>query len=171
MSTNASTLTIRPFDPDDLLALHRILSHPVVIRTTLQLPSLEITDVRERMLSCPPGMHRLVARLDSETVGVGTLSVDTNPRRAHVGEIGMAVHPDVHAQGIGTALLGGLLELADAWLGLRRVELDVMAINEAGIKLYSKHGFEHEGTLRQAVLVEGRLVDVYRMARLRGAVG
>lgn len=59
------------------------------------------------------------------------------------------------------------LELADNWLNLTRLELEVYTDNEAGIHLYERFGFEIEGTLRQHAFRDGRYVDSYTMARLR----
>lgn len=45
-----------------------------------------------------------------------------------------------------------------------RVELTVHTTNERGVSLYRRHGFEVEGTRRGSLLVNGRLVDEYRMS-------
>ncbi len=39
-----------------------------------------------------------------------------------------------------------ILDLADTWLMLVRIELGVFTDNEKAIKLYEKFGFEIEGT-------------------------
>jgi putative acetyltransferase len=59
------------------------------------------------------------------------------------------------------------LELADNWLNLTRLELEVYSDNESGVRLYERFGFEREGTLRQHAFRDGRYVDSYVMARLR----
>ena len=41
-----------------------------------------------------------------------------------------------------------------------------MTHNEAGIALYRRRGFEIEGTKKHSLLVGGRYVDEYYMARL-----
>jgi putative acetyltransferase len=70
-------------------------------------------------------------------------------------------------QGVGTALLAALLDLADNWLGLRRLELQVYTDNAAAVRLYETFGFLIEGTARQLALRGGVYVDAYSMARLR----
>ena len=72
-------------------------------------------------------------------------------------------------RGIGTALLGALIDAADKWLNLRRLELTVYVDNVAAIGLYEKFGFVIEGTRRQDAFRDGAFVDAYGMARLRGA--
>jgi putative acetyltransferase len=59
-----------------------------------------------------------------------------------------------------------MIDLADNWLGLRRIELTVFADNVAAIHLYQKCGFTIEGTARQFALREGAYCDAHTMARL-----
>ena len=68
---------------------------------------------------------------------------------------------------MGKALLAELVQAADQWLDIRRLELTVFADNAAAIALYSKLGFEVEGTYRKYAFREGRYVDALSMARLR----
>lgn len=58
----------------------------------------------------------------------------------------MGVHDDHQGKGIGTALLRELIDAADNWLGLRRIELTVYTDNVRAVHLYQKFGFETEGT-------------------------
>ena len=59
------------------------------------------------------------------------------------------------------------VDLADKWLNLSRLELEVYTDNEPAVRLYKKFGFSVEGTLRRYALRAGRFVDAYMMARLR----
>jgi len=88
-------------------------------------------------------------------------------RRSHVGLIGIMVHDDYTRRGIASALLAAMLDLADNWLNLHRLELQVYTDNEAAINLYQKFGFEIEGTLRDYAYGDGRYLDAFEMARLR----
>ncbi len=67
----------------------------------------------------------------------------------------------------GDALLNEILDLADHWLMLVRVELEVFSDNEGAIRLYESLGFQKEGLKRMATVRGGRYVDEYLMARLR----
>ena len=64
-------------------------------------------------------------------------------------------------------MLAALIDAADNWLNLRRLELTVYVDNEAAIALYKKFGFIIEGRLRQDAFRAGEFVDSYAMARLR----
>jgi putative acetyltransferase len=63
-----------------------------------------------------------------------------------------------------------MVDLADNWLNVRRIELTVFTDNAAAIHLYEKHGFVIEGTNRQYAFRDGQYADVYTMARLKPAL-
>ena len=65
--------------------------------------------------------------------------------------------------------MNALVDLADNWIGLRRIELTVNADNYGAIHLYERFGFEIEGTKRGDILRDGALVDCLMMARLKDA--
>jgi putative acetyltransferase len=79
----------------------------------------------------------------------------------------MAVRDDWQGKGAGTALMQAAVDLADKWLNLTRLELDVYTDNEPAIRLYKKFGFVIEGTLVNYAYRDGQYVDTYTMARLR----
>lgn len=161
--------TIRRVEPSDCEALHRIFSGPRVVRGTLQLPYPSLEMWRKRLAELPEGLIGLVACLeDGEVVGqLGLHVFPKKPRRRHAGEIGMAVRDDWQGKGVGSALLEAAIELADRWLDLTRLDLQVFVDNEPAIRLYEKFGFRIEGTLAQYAFRDGQYVDTYIMARLR----
>ena len=63
--------------------------------------------------------------------------------------------------------MGAAVDLADKWLNLMRLELDVYTDNQAAIRLYQKFGFVIEGTLVNYAYRDGQFVDTYTMARVR----
>ncbi|MCB8990419.1 MAG: GNAT family N-acetyltransferase [Ardenticatenaceae bacterium] len=157
---------IRAMHPDDLDDLHDLWRHPAVARTTLQLPSQEISFARERVGTLPRGGHRLVSVVEGKVVGTIFLFQGQNPRMAHTGDLGMMVHPDYWGMGIGSGLMAAILEIADNWLNLRRVELEVNVDNPPAVKLYEKFGFEIEGTMPFHTFGDGRWADSYFMGRI-----
>jgi putative acetyltransferase len=142
-----------------------------VVANTLQLPYQSREVWRQRLSpERNDGTHQLVAVINDRVVGLlGIHTFPDRPRKRHVGTIGMAVHDDWQGKGVGKALMQAAVELADKWLNLTRLELEVYTDNQAAIKLYERFGFEREGTLRQDAFRDGRYVDSYKMGRLRPA--
>ncbi len=151
-------------DAEDLAELFNCRG---VIAGTLQLPWRSVEHRRERLAQRSPERHALVAVIEGRVVGILDLHVQQSPRRRHCAEIGMAVHDDFQGQGIGSALMAAMIDLADNWLGLGRIELTVYTDNVAAVRLYQKFDFMIEGTARQFAFRGGRYVDAHHMARLR----
>ena len=160
--------TIRRAEPDDYKSMHQIFTNPKVIWGTLQLPFPSAELWRKRFAEPPEGTFNLLVCVEDEIVGqLGLHTFPNHPRRRHAGQIGMAVRDDWHGKGAGTALMGAAVDLADKWLNLTRLELDVYTDNEPAIRLYKKFGFLIEGTLVNYAYRDGQYVDTYTMARLR----
>jgi len=168
MSATPSGPVIRHATVADVEAVVRIFSGPRAIWGTLQLPFPSPEVWRKRLSEPERGLVSLLACVDGEPVGMlGLHTHPDQPRVRHIGMLGMGVRDDWQGRGIGTALVREAVQLADQWLGLVRLELNVFVDNEPAIRLYRKFGFEVEGTLRRGALREGALHDVHVMARLR----
>ncbi|MDQ6674399.1 MAG: GNAT family N-acetyltransferase [Chloroflexota bacterium] len=158
---------IRAPEPADAEDLAQLFNCPGVVAGTLQLPWRSVEHRRERLAQHSPDRHPLVAVVEGRVVGTLSLQIQQSARRRHCAEIGMAVHDDYQGQGIGSALMTAMLDLADNWLGLRRIELIVYTDNAPAVRLYQKFGFVVEGTARQFALRNGSYLDAHYMARLR----
>ena len=140
---------------------------PLAARNTLQIPYRSLESVREQLTKSGEGDHLLVAEIEGEVVGVIGLHTSSRPRVNHKAEVGMMVRDDWKGKGVGAALMQAVIELADKWLNLTRIELTVFTDNESAIALYRKFGFEIEGTLRKYAFRDGEFVDAFAMARIR----
>lgn len=161
------TLSIRRTEPDDYAAVQRIFTGPRVVWGTLQLPFPSVELWRKRLADTPDTKYGLVACSDDEVVGQLDIHMLTNPRRRHVGQLGMAVRDDMQGRGIGAALMQAAVDVADNWLNLLRLELEVFVDNDPAVRLYTRFGFAVEGTLVRYAYRNGQYVDVYKMARLK----
>ncbi|MBK8988690.1 MAG: GNAT family N-acetyltransferase [Chloroflexi bacterium] len=167
-ASGATGVIIRPAHPDDVAGANALWRDPLVARTTLQIPSQEIWATRQRIGEAPPpGLHRLVAEDNGRVIGMTTIFQDQNPRLIHSAGLGMAVSPDYWGLGIGSRLMTAILDIADNWLDLRRVELDVNVDNPIAVRLYQKFGFAIEGTRRYHSFGDGRWADSHFMGRLK----
>lgn len=157
---------VRALDPDsDLAAWTAIHNQRPNALGTLQIPYRTPEDWRTSF-EAVHAERKLVAELDGEVVGGAGFHLGRN-RTSHSGALGMAVHAGFHGRGIGTALMAAIVDLADNWYNLRRLELEVYADNAAGIALYEKFGFQVEGRYRKYAYRGGEYVDALAMARLR----
>src|SRR6185369_15590999 len=107
-----------------------------------------------------------VAELDGRLAGYIRVKPATTLREnAHVlGIVGLAVGPGDRRQGVGSALLAAAEQHARA-RGARKLSLRVLGTNETALRLYERHGFRREGTLRDEFLIEGRFVDDVLMTK------
>jgi L-phenylalanine/L-methionine N-acetyltransferase len=160
-------ITIRKEEPSDAEAIWKCFTAPLVVRNTLQLPYRSLESIREMLSKNVDGVQSLVAVVDGEVVGSISLHTSSRPRVNHKGVVGMMVRDDWQGKGIGTAMMRAVVDLADKWLNLTRLELTVFTDNEPAISLYRKFGFEIEGTLRKFGFRDGEFVDAYTMARVK----
>jgi putative acetyltransferase len=162
------TISIRRAEPTDYEAIRQIFAGPQVVWGTLQLPFPSGETWRRRLADPPEGIFSLVACTDHEVIGQLDLhTFPLRPRRRHVAQIGMAVRDDWQGKGVGAALLQAAVDVADKWLNLRRLELEVFTDNKPALRLYKRFGFVIEGTLAQFAYRDGDYVDVHVMARLK----
>jgi L-phenylalanine/L-methionine N-acetyltransferase len=162
----ATGLIIRAQEPSDWAGIAAVMALPKVRWGTLQLPYTSKEEWRKRTENPSEDRTGIVAVLDESIVGVAGIWRQKG-RRRHAGGLGMSVHDDFHQRGIGSALMAALIDAADNWLDLKRIELTVYVDNAPAIALYRKFGFEVEGTRRADTFRDGRYVDSFEMARLR----
>jgi len=161
-------IEIRRVEPADYKAVQQVFAQPNVMRGTLQLPFPSAEMWKKRLEDMGDDRYALVACIEGEIVGMGGFDLfPKSPRRRHAGYVGLVVHEKWHAKGVGSALMQALLEAADNWLNLSRLELTVFTDNEPAVKLYKKLGFVIEGTHRKFAFRDGEYADCYAMARVR----
>ena len=160
-------LEIRRAEADDCAAIYEMFRSPKVYEATLQLP-YPSRDYWRKHLTETEGVYGLVAVSGEHVIGMlDVFTFPNRPRRRHVGHIGISVAEAWQGKGVGSALMQACVDLADKWLNLTRLELEVYADNEAAIRLYERFGFEREGVARQHAFRDGQYVDSIMMARLR----
>ena len=159
-------ILIRALEPGDLPDLTKAWNQPNAYAGTLQLPYTSLDARQKRTAAAPAGLIRLAAVIEGKVIGCLGLERFEN-RRVHAAQFGIAVHDAYAGRGAGTALIAAMIDLADNWLNIRRLELNVYADNARAIALYERFGFEREGLYRAYAWRNGAYVDSLAMARLR----
>lgn len=162
---------IRPIEMDDAAGVNALRRMPGVFENILGIPSERIERSETFIDGLNDNQHQFVAVTVGEdgselVIGTAGLSVFGNLRTRHSAGMGIMVHKDYQNSGVGSALMEALLDVADNWLMLVRVELTVFRDNERAIHLYQKFGFEKEGLKRMAGIRNGKYEDEFLMARI-----
>jgi len=105
----------------------------------------------------------LGAWLGGSLRGIATVIVSEQLKMRHKGTVvGVYAHPDARGQGMGRALIRGLVEHATGRLDT--LLLSAEASNTVALALYRKLGFEEYGREPRALKIEGRFYDEVLMA-------
>jgi putative acetyltransferase len=169
---SVATITVRRAITADAAAFARIHGDVSVLANLMQLPytSEEVWAQRLADMNMPSKAGQdllLVADRDADVVGTAGLhAAGPQVRRRHAMYVGLSVAREAQEQGVGTALMQALVDYADRWAHVLRLELTVYVDNARAIALYRKFGFEVEGTHRAYALRDGAYVDALFMARL-----
>jgi putative acetyltransferase len=156
---------LRAAEPSDVEAVTEIMLQPLVRHGTLRAPFTTAKENGYLVAPSDSATKAVVAVADGVVIGIANL-VPGKGRRRHVGEIALlAVHDEWHGNGVGAALMTAMLDIADNWLNLSRVQLGVIADNAPAICLYKKFGFAPEGIKRAEVFRAGAFADTMLMAR------
>lgn len=160
-------IVIRPVFSSDAADMSRLRRTAGVFENTLGMPTVRVEETEKVLAGLGLSDHLLAAVVDGVFAGYAGLHVDSQPRRNHCGSVGILVDVPYQGMGVGRQLLETLLEVADNWVMLTRVELTVFTDNDRAIALYRKLGFVEEGLKRFAVKRAGKYADEYIMARYR----
>ncbi|WP_027309341.1 GNAT family N-acetyltransferase [Caloramator sp. ALD01] len=161
---------IRPIRLEDAEAINEMRRMDGVRETILGIKSERINKTEDFIKGLGANDHILVAevnKVEKKVFGVVGLHINASLRARHSASVWIMVHKDYQGMGIGKALLKEVLDLADNWLKLVRVELSVFVDNERAINLYKSLGFQIEGTKKYAAIKNGEYADEFIMARYK----
>lgn len=167
MENSLPVIVLERFTEAHLPGVAALYNEPAVCRQVLQMPYQSVDVWRKRLAASTERQVQLVALSDGQVVGHIGLDQYARIRQGHVGTVYMGVALDWQGKGVGSRMIKAVLEVADHWMNLRRIELTVYADNEAAQRLYRKFGFEVEGRLRDYAVRDGIFADALSMARLR----
>ena len=163
---------IRPICVGDGRGVNELRRMPGVFENILGIPSERVKRNEDYIVSMGSNTHQFVAVIkeisgEEKVIGTAGLDIFSNSRLRHSASIGIMVHKDFQNNGVGTKLMEAIIDIADNWLMLVRVELTVFTDNEKAINLYKKFNFEIEGVKKKAAIRNGEYVDELMMGRIR----
>lgn len=113
--------------------------------------------------------HRLLAREEGRAVGWAALApVSSRCVYAGVAEVSVYVAAAARGRGVGTALLGALVESSEAG-GVWTLEAGILPENEASVRMHERCGFRVVGRRERLGRMRGTWRDVLLLER-RSAV-
>ena len=161
------TATIRSATEGDVDAIRAIHNQGIADRVaTLDMRLKTPADTRAWLTDHGPRHPIIVAELDGVVVGWASLN-RFNPRPSYdfVADFSVYVDRARRGHGIGRQLLERLVDLAGA-LGYHKMVLAALALNSAGLALYTRVGFSRVGVYHEQGQLDGRWVDVVIMERI-----
>ena len=107
----------------------------------------------------------LIVEEDGNIIGFLSAERGFANRIKHSAYIVIGILKDYRGKKIGTKLFKELMDWA---LGndITRLELTVMTHNEGAIKLYKEMGFKIEGLKENSLMVDGKYINEYYMAKI-----
>jgi putative acetyltransferase len=159
-------IVVRAAEPSDVGGITEVMNQPRAYWGTLQWPYHSVALREQKFAQTDRNNVQLVALIDGKVVGNIGLHRETAHRRAHCAALGMAVHDGYAGRGVGSALMAAVIELAERWWNIRRLELSAYADNARAIALYERFGFVREGLFKAYAWRDGEYVDSIPMARV-----
>lgn len=98
-------------------------------------------------------------------IGFGYLEGGKRERTHHVTSLGIGVLGEYGGQGIGSSILGALIDYAQNSQSIAKIDLQVRKDNLPAIQLYKKFGFQVEGVSKRALYIDGEFFDYLNMGR------
>ncbi|HEY9079367.1 N-acetyltransferase family protein [Magnetovibrio sp.] len=171
MTDIASHIVIRDSRPEDVADIQRIYAHHVQTGTaSFEEVAPNVHTIAERRQGVVNGgAPYIVAELDGVVHGFA-YATSFRPRSAyrHTVEDSIYVDPEATGKGIGSQLLGTLIERCTQ-LGYRQMVAVIGgAQNVASINLHKRHGFAQAGHLKSTGFKFGAWVDTIIMQRPLG---
>jgi L-amino acid N-acyltransferase YncA len=155
----AAPYSVRPSSKDDLQAIVGIYNWAVnQTFATIDSEPLDAEEAQEWWEMHGKRSKLLVATDETGVIGWGRL-LPWKQRGFDVVECLVYVDPVHHSRGIGSAVLDELTKEARG-LGYRTIVASVATDNRAGLALFTKHGFDVVGTIKNAAHKFDRWMDI-----------
>jgi len=165
-----STLTIRPAKKEDA---EDILKHICLVGDESPFLSFTSDEVfwsveREEEIidehNSSDNQLFLIGLIEGHIVAVSNVHSTYKKRGRHMGELGISVVKAHWSKGIAKAVMNYIIEWGKDNKIIEKLTLEVLDSNAKAITLYENLGFEQEGRMKKASIVDGQYHDLIRMS-------
>ncbi len=163
---NGTDVTIRPMRKKDIDRSHTFFQNlPTEDREYLRVDVTKREIVKKRIRAMKTGkIKRLVSVVDDEIVAEGSLEMETNGWKGHIGELRLIVASSLKRKGLGMLMARELYFLA-ASSKLEEVTVKMMRPQKAAQNIFKKLGFREKAVLPEYVKdISGKKQDLIVMA-------
>jgi RimJ/RimL family protein N-acetyltransferase len=171
LAKNHEEVTLRPAVPGDAAAIIRTIKSASTERSYVLMEqygkNAESEEEYIRLIDCERCLL-LVATIRGEVVGsLAAFQADggENPRTAHVLQIGLHLAEAYRGLGVGS----GMLHYVDAWARehrFRKLEASIFTTNKRSLHLFTRSGFQEEGTRLKRLWVGNQYFDEVLMGKV-----
>ncbi len=161
-------LSVREAEARDIPAIRDIYAHHVLTGTaSFEQEPPELAEMERRWRSIKDGgLPYIVAEIDKQICGFGYVApFRPRPAYRYTLEDSVYVGPNCARMGVGSALLGTLVERCSQANFHRMVAVVGDTSNSASIALHEKHGFRVDGRLPEVGRKFGRWLDIVLLSR------
>lgn len=169
--TAAGAMYIRAARDEDMEAVRAIYAHYVLngLATFEETPPTAEELIARRQAVLVMGLPYLVAKIDGRVVGYSyATAYRPRPAYRHTIEDSVYVAPGLEGRGIGTGLLGALIQNCEVGTWRQMIAVIGNSGNKGSIALHRHLGFTTVGTLRSVGFKLGQWVDTVLMQRPLG---
>lgn len=170
VSRKQKKITIRYPLPTDVYSMLKYINALIDEGTYIRMQGEQISYEEEQSflntylekIACQTGVLLLAFHEDNV---IGASGIESHiGAEGHVGEFGISVLKDFREEGIGSSLMGAVLDQAVQHIpSLEIVSLSVFSNNERAIHLYEKYGFTQYGVLPRGLKRKGMYDDALFM--------
>jgi RimJ/RimL family protein N-acetyltransferase len=158
---SAPAVSIRRARPDDVDFLAELFTHEDVEPFLAAVRPKDRASVAEeiaRSATDPGAFGVFVIEVDSQRAG--TMGFERTNRRSRIASLGgLAVHPEFRGGRVGDEAARLFQQHLIRDLGFHRLQLEIYAFNERGLRHAERSGFTREGVRRKAYWRNDEWVD------------
>ena len=161
-------LAIRSQSVRDALRFCEILNNPNFFNYPIVSPSIDETIEFLKLNSRKRSRNfEYNYSITCDDLVIGAIALRINQHQNHIGEIGYFIDESYWNRGFATRAVKIVEKIAFKELNLARIELPVITMSKADIRVAEKCGYHKEGLLKNRITLKNRYADAFLFAKTR----